>query len=80
VTNFDTNNMTGTVNAGTDWRHYSGGLTPTSAGPANAGTVKGSFYVAPGTAAGTQPQGTGGNIVLTGPNGYTASGTFVAKR
>lgn len=83
ITNFDGNNMNGTVNARTnDWRTYSGGVAPTAglpAGRATSGTVNGSFFVAPGTPAGTVPQGTGGNIMLNGQN-YNASGTFVGKR
>lgn len=84
ITNFDGNNMNGTVNArANDWRSYSGSIAPTGGlptGPATIGTANGSFYVVPGSPAGTVPQGTGGNVVLTGPNGYAASGTFVGKR
>lgn len=82
ITNFDGNNMQGAINAPpSDWRHYSGSLSrmPGSSGPANSGAVNGSFFVAPGQAAGAQPAGTGGNFTLKGSEGYRAGGVFLGR-
>ena len=73
ISNFNGTTFTSTVNAGSDWRNYSGTVSPASN---LTGTVNGSFF-------GNQAQGpkeTGGNFNVQGANGYRASGIFLGSR
>jgi FecR protein len=76
ITNFDGKSFGGTVNAGSDWRSYSGSLSGSNLN----GSINGSFYGNRNAAGQLQvPQETAGNFNV-GKHGYSASGIFIGKR
>jgi hypothetical protein len=77
ISNFDGKAFGGQVNAGTDWRSYSGSL----AGSGLTGGVNGAFYGNRATPGGALqvPKETAGNFNV-GNSGYAASGIFIGKR
>ena len=76
ITNFDGKSFAGTVNAGGDWRSYSGSLS----GSGMTGSLNGAFY-GNRTANGQLqvPKETAGNFNVSN-SGYAASGIFIGRR
>jgi hypothetical protein len=76
ISNFDGRSFGGTVNAGADWRNYSGALS----GSGLTGSINGSFYGNRGPTNALQvPKETAGNFNV-GNSGYAASGIFIGRR
>jgi hypothetical protein len=76
ISNFDGRTFGGTVNAGSDWRTYSGSLS----GSNLTGSANGAFYGNRNGAGQTQlPKETAGNFSVHGA-GYTATGVFAGSR